>query len=78
VALSLQVYGQRHIAPSRAALILLSEPVFAAIAGYVNGERLGTVELLGALVILAGIALSEFAPGRATLPTPEITEPHPF
>src|SRR5436190_776640 len=26
VALSLQLYGQRHIAPSRAALILLSEP----------------------------------------------------
>jgi drug/metabolite transporter (DMT)-like permease len=78
VALSLQVYGQRHIAPSRAALILLSEPVFAAIAGYVNGERLGTVELLGAVVILAGIAVSEFAPGRAELPAPETTEPHPF
>jgi drug/metabolite transporter (DMT)-like permease len=78
VALSLQVYGQRHIAPSRAALILLSEPVFAAMAGYVNGERLGTVELLGAVVILAGIGLSEFAPGRADLPAPETTEPHPF
>ena len=78
VALSLQVYGQRHIAPSRAALILLSEPVFAAIAGYVSGERLGTVELLGAVVILAGIGLSEFAPGRAVLPAPETTEPHPF
>jgi drug/metabolite transporter (DMT)-like permease len=78
VALSLQVYGQRHIAPSRAALILLSEPVFAAIAGYVSGERLGTVELLGAVVILAGIGVSEFAPGRAELPAPETTEPHPF
>lgn len=78
VALSLQVYGQRHIAPSRAALILLSEPVFAAVAGYVNGERLGAVELLGAVVILAGIALSELAPGRAELPAPETTEPHPF
>jgi drug/metabolite transporter (DMT)-like permease len=78
VALSLQVYGQRHIAPSRAALILLSEPVFAAMAGYVNGERLGTVELLGAVVILAGIGLSELAPGRSQLPAPEITEPHPF
>jgi drug/metabolite transporter (DMT)-like permease len=56
----------------------LSEPVFAAMAGYVNGERLGTVELLGAVVILAGIGLSELAPGRARLPAPEITEPHPF
>jgi drug/metabolite transporter (DMT)-like permease len=64
IALSLQVWGQRRIAPSRAALILLSEPVFAGIAGYVNGERLGAVELVGAAVILAGIAISELVPGR--------------
>jgi drug/metabolite transporter (DMT)-like permease len=64
LALSLQVWGQRRIAPSRAALILLSEPVFAGIAGYVNGERLGAVELVGAAVILAGIGISEFGPGR--------------
>jgi drug/metabolite transporter (DMT)-like permease len=64
IALSLQLYGQRRIAPSRAALILLSEPVFAAIAGYVNGERLGAVELAGAAVILLGIAVTEFGPGR--------------
>jgi drug/metabolite transporter (DMT)-like permease len=65
VALSLQLYGQRRIAPSRAALILLSEPVFAAIADFVDGERLGTVELVGAVVILGGIALTELGPGRA-------------
>jgi drug/metabolite transporter (DMT)-like permease len=64
LALSLQVWGQRRIAPSRAALILLSEPVFAGIAGYVNGERLGAVELAGAAVILTGIAISELVPGR--------------
>jgi drug/metabolite transporter (DMT)-like permease len=65
IALSLQLYGQKRIAPSRAALILLSEPVFAGIAGYVNGERLGTVELLGAAVILGGIAIAELGPARA-------------
>ena len=32
----------------RAALILLAEPVFAGIAGYVNGERLGARRLAGA------------------------------
>ncbi|MCJ7437176.1 MAG: DMT family transporter [Acidimicrobiia bacterium] len=64
IALSLQLFGQRRIAPSRAALILLSEPVFAALAGYVAGERLGAVEGVGAAVILLGIAITEFGPGR--------------
>ena len=59
VALPLQVWGQRRIPPSRAALILLAEPVFAGIAGYVNGERLGSTRVLGAAIILAGIAISE-------------------
>jgi len=78
VALSLQLYGQRHIAPSRVALILLLEPVFAAVAGYVNGERLGAVELMGAAVILFGIGVAELGPGRTRLPMPEAVEPHPF
>ena len=78
IALSLQLYGQRHIAPSRAALILLTEPVFAAIAAYVDGERLSALRLSGAVVILAGIALAELGPGRARLPMPETVEPHPF
>ena len=78
VALSLQVWGQRHIAASRAALILLTEPVFAAVAGYVDGERLGSVELGGAAVILVGIGIAELGPGRARLPMPEAVEPHPF
>ena len=64
VALSLQLYGQKRIAPSRAALILLSEPVFAGIAGYVDGERLSALQLGGAAVILIGIAIAELAPGR--------------
>jgi len=63
VALSLQLWGQRRIPPSRAALILLMEPVFAAVAGYVDGERLGVVELVGAAVILAAIAIAELGPG---------------
>jgi drug/metabolite transporter (DMT)-like permease len=63
VALSLQLWGQRRIPPSRAALILLMEPVFAALAGYVDGERLGAVEIVGAFVILVAIAIAELGPG---------------
>ena len=62
VALSLQLWGQRRIPPSRAALILLMEPVFAGLAGYVDGERLGAVEIIGAFVILVAIAIAELGP----------------
>ncbi len=70
VALPLQLWGQQRIPASRAALILLSEPVFAGIAGYVNGERLGAEQLAGAVAILAGIVISEFWPRR-----PAATDP---
>lgn len=63
VALPLQVWGQRRIPPSRAALILLAEPVFAGVASWIAGERFDGVQLLGAAVILAGIAVSEVGAG---------------
>lgn len=70
VALPLQLWGQRRIPASRAALILLAEPVFAGIAGYVNGERLGAEQLAGAVAILAGIVVSEFWPRRPAAADP--------
>jgi drug/metabolite transporter (DMT)-like permease len=73
VALPLQLWGQQQIPASRAALILLGEPVFAGIAGYVNGERLGAEQLLGAGAILAGIAVSELWPRR---PLPPASSAH--
>jgi drug/metabolite transporter (DMT)-like permease len=78
VALSLQVWGQRRLAPSRTALFLMLEPVFAGIAGYFSGERLSALELTGAGVILAGIAVAELAAtSRARRDRPEL-EPHIF
>ncbi len=68
VALGLQLYGQRRLNPSRAALVLLLEPVFAGIAGYASGERLGPVKLVGAAVILVGIAVAELVPDREAGP----------
>jgi drug/metabolite transporter (DMT)-like permease len=70
VALPLQLWGQRRIPASRAALILLAEPVFAGVAGYVNGERLGVEQLAGAMAILAGIVVSEFWPRRPAAADP--------
>lgn len=65
VALSLQLWGQRRIPAARAALILLLEPVFAGLISFLDGERLGAVELVGAAVILGSIVLAELGPRRA-------------
>lgn len=62
VALSLQLFGQQRIPPSRAALILLLEPVFAGLASFVDGERLGATGLLGAAAILVAIGFAELGP----------------
>ena len=59
VAFTIQLWGQRYVEPSRAAVILLFEPVVAGVIGYWVGERLGFTGYLGAVVILAGILLAE-------------------
>lgn len=59
VAFSLQLWGQRYVEPSRAAVILLFEPVVAGVVGYAVGERLGAAGYAGAVVILGGILLAE-------------------
>ena len=60
VAFGLQTWGQQRVSPSRTALVLMLEPVFAAVLGYADGERLGLAGAFGAGLILAGILLSEW------------------
>ncbi|MEY2399163.1 MAG: hypothetical protein QOJ00_2337 [Actinomycetota bacterium] len=59
VALGLQVYGQRVLGPTRTALLLMIEPVSAAVIGFAIGERLGVGGAVGAVLILAGVVLAE-------------------
>jgi len=59
LAFTLQLWAQRYVEPSRAAVILLFEPVVAGFVGYLVGERLGVEGYLGALVIFTGIVLAE-------------------
>jgi drug/metabolite transporter (DMT)-like permease len=66
VAFSLQLWGQRYVEPSRAAVILLFEQVVAGIVGYAVGERLGVAGYIGAIVILVGMLLAESASWRRT------------
>ncbi|WP_058304033.1 DMT family transporter [Gorillibacterium timonense] len=55
-----QTYFQRFTSPSHTALIFASEPIFAAIGGYlVAGERMTIQALIGACLILLGILLTE-------------------
>lgn len=62
VAFFAMVAGQRVVPSSRAALILLIEPVSAGILGVATGEDLGWRGLGGAALILAAIALVEIVP----------------
>jgi len=64
LAFSLQLWGQRFVEPSRAAVILLFEPVVAGVVGYLVGERLDGNGYVGAVVILASIVVAEFASWR--------------
>ncbi|MFM7224628.1 MAG: DMT family transporter [Actinomycetota bacterium] len=58
-AFSLQFWAQRYVEPTRAAVILLLEPVVAGVLGYLGGERIGISGYAGAVLILVGILVAE-------------------
>jgi len=60
VAFSVQTFAQKHAPPTRTALILTMEPVFAGVFGYLLAdERLGATGWVGAGLIFAGMLASE-------------------
>ena len=62
-AFTIQSWAQRYLPATHTALILAFEPVFAWITAFLAlGERLGRRGSTGALLILAGIALTEILP----------------
>ena len=62
-AFSIQSWAQSILPSTHIALILTLEPVFAWITSYlITGERLGIIPGTGAILILAGIALTELVP----------------
>lgn len=65
-AFLVQTSMQRFISPAHTALIFCTEPVFAAAyAYYAAGERLGIYGFLGAVLIFAGMVVSEVMPDEA-------------
>ena len=62
-AFSIQSWAQAILPSTHIALLLTMEPVFAWITSFlVTGERLGLRPACGALLILAGIAITELIP----------------
>ncbi len=69
VAFSVQNWAQQYTPASHTALIFALEPVFAALTSWlVMGERLGGKTLLGSVLILAGMVLSEVWGAEAPSP----------
>jgi drug/metabolite transporter (DMT)-like permease len=68
-AFTIQSWAQQHLPPTHTAILLTLEPVFACLTSFlVLHEHLGRRALLGATLILAGIALTELLAAAAPLP----------
>ena len=62
VAYTLQVVGQRNVAPSKAAIVLSLESVFAVLGGWLLlSETLTFRKGMGALIMLAGLIISQIS-----------------
>ncbi|GAB4373019.1 MAG: DMT family transporter [Spirochaetales bacterium] len=65
IAYSLQVIAQKKAHPTHAAILLSMEGFFAAIGGTILlGERLTPKEMIGALLMLGGMILSQWSPKK--------------
>jgi drug/metabolite transporter (DMT)-like permease len=60
-------YGNRTVSPAAAAAFIYAVPVVSVIAGIVVlGEQLTSSTIAGGLLVMAGVALAQFAPRRKT------------
>jgi drug/metabolite transporter (DMT)-like permease len=66
IAFFIQTWAQAQLAPTRAAVVLTMEPVFAGIFGVsFGGDRLGARIVVGALLVLAAMYLVELGPRKS-------------
>ena len=60
-----QTWAQAHLPPTRAAIIMSMEPVFAAVFAVLFGGENATVRMIaGGLLVLSAMLLAELAPRR--------------
>lgn len=63
LAFVVQTWSQSLLAPTRAAVIMTMEPVFAGIFGVlVSGEHFGLRDAIGAVLVLSAMLLTELGP----------------
>lgn len=62
VGYAVQTTVQQHLSAVRVAVILAMEPVFAAVAGCLAGERFGPWQVVGGAIMLASMLTAEFGP----------------
>jgi drug/metabolite transporter (DMT)-like permease len=56
-----QIAAQAHLSPAQTALVLLAEPIFAALFGaLLLGEALSLPQWAGAMLILSGMLIAEY------------------
>ncbi|HWA66333.1 MAG TPA: DMT family transporter [Mycobacteriales bacterium] len=66
VAFFIQTWSQAQLAPTRAAVVLTMEPVFAGIFGVtVGGDRLGPRIVIGGVLVLAAMYTVELGPRKS-------------
>jgi drug/metabolite transporter (DMT)-like permease len=65
LALAGQTWAQAHLAPTRTAIIMSMEPVFAAFFAVLLGGESATVRMLvGGLLVLTAMLIVELVPHR--------------
>src|SRR3954471_8134073 len=70
-----QTWAQAHLHPTRAAVVMTMEPVFAGVFGVaIGGDDLTARVVIGALLVLAAMFLVELGPRRSADATVERLE----
>ncbi len=64
VAFVVQTWAQAHLTPTRAAVIMTMEPVFAGLFAALGGEAFGARKLVGSALILTAMLAVELGPRR--------------
>ena len=66
VAYTMQMATQRYVPPVQASIILISESVFAALAGFLSlGESLTAREITGCVIMLAATLTAQIQEAKA-------------